>query len=162
MTVPRNSHSLRLSTLAALVLFGAGAVVPAAAADFGDADYDYSRAVKQPRHVDNDYDEDNGYAERRRGHWGGHHIHRIEARASYAGDYAPYYVKEWRAKRSAIEAWKTKVANRFGQQFSNWRAATDKQVNCDGGAGTIYCTVSARLAQGWSRWGWYGEGRNRY
>jgi len=98
------------------------------------------------------------------GRWGGGGGYggfgRVEARASYASDYLPYYVKEWRAKESAIDIWREKVARLYGERFAHWRAAYDKQVSCDAGAGSVYCSVSARPMQGNPWWGgWYGEGR---
>jgi hypothetical protein len=116
-----------------------------------------------PRHAER-YDDDGAatarYRGSRHGGWGGqHYIRRVEARASYASDYLPGSVKEWRARRSAIDAWKSKVANIYGESYAHWRMATEKQVDCDGAAGSVYCTVSARPARGWSGWGGYGRYR---
>lgn len=124
-------------------------------------DYNYSYEKPAPRNVEQDYNDGDAGYERRRRHgdgWGGHHdIRRVEARASYASDYLPYHVREWRAKSSAIDAWKSKVANMYGERFARWRMASDKQVNCDAGAGSVYCTVSARPVRGKSRWSWYRD-----
>lgn len=90
-----------------------------------------------------------------------HHDGRIEARASYASDYLPYHVTEWRARRSAIDAWKAKVENIFGPRFAHWRIASDKRVDCDRLRGSVACTVSARPERGEGRWG-YWEGRRGY
>ena len=152
------------------------------ASGYRDSGYRYNdndhvvNAAATRRQVPDDYDEDNDQTYKRRhngngwghnggqwgGQWGGyghHGVQRIEARASYASDYLPFNVKEWRAKRSGIEAWKAKVSNRYGEQYAHWRVADNKQVNCDAGAGSVYCTVSARPVIGGSRWGWNGDGR---
>ena len=122
-------------------------------------DYNYSYDKPAPGHVERDYGGDDTYSERRRHRgdgWGQHHqVRRVEARASYVSDYLPYHVREWRAKSSAIDAWKSKVTHLYGEQFARWRMANDKQVNCDAAAGSVYCTVSARPARGGSRWSWY-------
>ncbi len=128
-----------------------------------DYDYSYDKPAPRPapRHVESDDDADNTYSQRRRHRgegWGGqHYLRRVEARASYVSDYLPYHVREWRAKSSAIDAWKSKVTNLYGEHFARWRMATDKQVNCDAAAGSVYCTVSARPVRGGSRWSWYRD-----
>lgn len=151
------------AALAALALSGAAAVSTVNAADLDDRDYDQVR-YEAPRHAGRS-DEGRTYDQRRhRGDWDGprrhgNHIRTIEARASYAGGYMPHHVKEWRARRSAIEAWNEKVANIYGPAFAHWRMAENKQVSCDAGAGTVYCAVSARPVRGYARWGWNGGGR---
>jgi hypothetical protein len=124
-------------------------------------DYDYSYEQPAPRQVVRDYGEEDTYSGRRRHRgdgWGQHHqVRRVEARASYVSDYLPYHVREWRAKSSAIDAWKSKVTNLYGDRFARWRVATEKQVSCDAAAGSVYCTVSARPARGGSRWSWYRD-----
>jgi|CXWK01.1.fsa_nt_gi hypothetical protein len=91
--------------------------------------------------------------------WGrpGRHIPRIEARSSYVSDYGPREEREFRARRSAIEAWKFKVSNIYGPRFAHWRNAIGKSVECDGYRGKLSCTASARPVPGWSRWSWYGQ-----
>ncbi len=161
------------TSLAAVVLLTGAGLTPATAADFGgndrgysgyersysgrdygrDSGRDYSQDTR--RRVPDNFDEDgDGYRPHNGSGHGQHNIQRIEARASYASDYLPFHVKEWRARRSAIETWKSKVANRYGEQFAHWRQAEGKQVNCDAAAGSVYCTVSARPKRGWSQWGW--------
>ena len=151
------------SIFAAVALLSALSVSsPTRAADYYDGQTDRNSAyTSKQRHVDRNFDEDDARIDERRGAWRGRrHVHRVEARASYASDYLPGYVKEWRARRSAIEAWKSKVETEYGYRYANWRAATDKRVNCEGGMGSIYCTVSARPEPtGWSV-GWYRDGNS--
>jgi hypothetical protein len=153
--------------IAALALILSGTITSVGAADLSGShrtynsnrDHNYSDDKPAPRHAERDYDEDDTNFERRRHRgdgWGGHHnLRRVEARASYASDYLPYHVREWRAKSSAIDAWKSKVTHLYGEHFARWRMATEKQVNCDAAAGSVYCTVSARPVRGGSRWSWY-------
>lgn len=158
------------TALAALTVIGGAALTSATAADFdGDSRTygGYERGYPQPanqdyrRRVPDNFDEDDDGRGRRHGGWNRPgHIHRVDARASYASDYLPYHVKEWRARHSAIDAWKWKVTNQFGEPFAHWRTAEDKRVDCDAGAGTITCTVSARPVRGGPGWGWSGWGRN--
>ena len=166
----------KIYTAAAVALAAGLSAVPANAADLDGRyrDYGYNDRYRHDdaepataaRHrVPDDFDEDNDRSYRRRPdgrHWGGygqHSIQRIEARASYASDYLPYYVKEMRARGSAIDAWKAKVASRYGEQYAHWRMAIGKQVSCDAGRGNVYCTVSATPVIGTSRWGWAGNWR---
>jgi hypothetical protein len=163
-----------VSAIAALSLISVGVSIPSVSATElsgshrnynANRDYNYSDDKPAPRpavrdHVDRDYDKDDTNNERRRhgDGWGGYrHLRRVEARASYASDYLPYHVREWRAKRSAIEAWKFKVSNLYGERFARWRMATEKQVSCNAGAGSVHCTVSARPERGVSRWSWYRD-----
>ena len=171
---PTLNRTFLMTATAALFAAGCGATAVSAAdydgvyrnsayrSAYQSRDADVTPAAR--RHVPDDFDEDNDHSysrHRDRKGWGdtwqgyGHHnVQRVEARASYASDYLPFYVKEWRAKRSAIEAWKAKVSNRYGEQFAHWRIANNTQVNCDAGAGSVYCTVSARPVAGGTRWGW--------
>ncbi len=114
--------SLLLAALTALPMF---ASLPATAADLDD---DYSAVGYQDTrvHRDDDY-------ERHHGHWNQHRPYRgiVAARASYAGEYLPYHMAEWRARRSAIEAWKLKVDDMYGPRFSRWREASDKSIDCE-------------------------------
>lgn len=162
------------TSAAALALIAGAGLAPAFAADYDDGHnrsgyergyygQDYSQDTR--RRVPDNFDEDrSGYHRQRpNGGWGGgqHNIQRVEARGSSGGGYMPYHVKEWRARSEAIDAWKAKVTYRYGQQFARWRAAENKQVNCDGAAGTVYCTVSARPQRGWGGYGgWGGWGWN--
>lgn len=152
-------------TAAALIASAAGSVsVNAADLSLSHRTYNanrdgtYNDDKPAPRQFDRDYDEDDSNFERRRHRgdgWGRHHdLRRVEARASYVSDYLPYYVREWRAKSSAIDAWKSKVSHLYGERFAHWRMATGQQVSCDAAAGSVYCTVSARPARGGSRWSW--------
>ncbi len=139
--------SLLFATLTALPMF---ASLPANAADLDD---DYSTVRHQDTRVYTDYD-----YEHRQGQWNQHRPYRgiVAARASYAGDYLPYHMAEWRARRSAIEAWKMKVDGMYGPRFSRWREASDKSVDCERiGRNSVECTVSARPErdEGRNRWG---------
>lgn len=158
------------SALAAAALISTGAgITSVSAADLSNShrtynsnrDYNYSYDKPAPRYAERDYDEEVTDYERRRHRgdgWGGrHNLRRVEARASYVSDYLPNHVREWRAKSSAIDAWKSKVTHLYGERFARWRMATEKQVSCDAGAGSVYCTVSARPARGGSRWSWYRD-----
>lgn len=140
-------------------------IAPSIAADFGDdSSYRSENRGYTARPVARDYDEDEDDDVRvsQRSHdwnnsgYGSYRIQRIEARASYASDYLPFHVKQWRARESAIANWKSKVAVRYGEQFAHWRPADEKSVTCEAGAGSVYCTVSARPVRGWrgGGWGW--------
>ena len=165
-----------MTAFAAVTMITGGGAFSATAADFGGAESGYERGYSQDYRgrVPDNYDEDDrrdrrpgreSYGGWHNGGWqgrpnGGWHapgyIQRVEARAGYSSDYLPYNVKQWRARQSAIDAWNAKVARLYGGQFANWRTAESKLVNCDAGAGSIYCTVSARPVRGWGRgrWGW--------
>lgn len=153
-----------LALLAAAVLSATNA--PSVLAADLDSDYSGSRNQKQYRSnagTDSYGDDDLGRYDARddRRHGGRQFArpHRVSASASYSNDYLPYFVKERRAGWAAISAWNRKVENRFGNRFANWRSAEGKRINCEGAAGSVYCTASAVPARGWSRWGWYGGGR---
>jgi hypothetical protein len=160
------------TTVAALAVIAGAGLAPAFAADYDDgrnrssyergySDRDYSQDTR--RRVPDNFDEDRSARHRPDGGFGGQHgIQRVEARGSSGGGYMPYHVKEWRARRDAIDTWKSKVTYRYGQQFAHWRAAEGKQVNCDGAAGSVHCIVSARPQRGWGGWGgWGGYSANR-
>ena len=145
-------------------------MTPSLAADFGDGrGYSNENRGYAARQVPHDYDEDDDVRVSQRSHdwssghrdwndggYGSYRIQRIEARASYASDYLPFHVKQWRTRESAIANWKAKVATRYGEQFAHWYPADEKSVTCDAGAGSVYCTVSARPVRGWrgGGWGW--------
>jgi hypothetical protein len=156
------SKTLATAFAATMLIAGASAM-PAAAADFDDrGSYSNKRIYHPaPKAAARGYDEDVAprYNRHRHDDWRAGYMRTVEARASYGGGYVPYYVAEWRAKREAIELWKSKVSSLYGEQFAHWRAASNQQVNCDGGRGTVSCTVSATPARGWNRWGWYGNDR---
>jgi hypothetical protein len=77
---------------------------------------------------------------------------RVEAQAAAPGGGIPYSVLEHDARRAAIQGWSSKVADHYGPQFSQWRAAANKRVDCrpdrrDG----IVCTASAQPLRGYDR-----------
>lgn len=117
--------------------------------NFHTGDYAPRKVYSESTTRDDDRWEGRRWHHRR---WQHRQIERIEARASYAGDYMPYYIKEWRAKRSAIDVWKSKAAIRYGEDFAHWRSAEDKRIDCEAGGGSVYCSVSARPQRGWSHW----------
>ncbi len=92
-----------------------------------------------------------------RGEWRGQYTRTVEATSSYASDYGPPQEREARARFSAIEAWKAKVATLYGPRFAHWRNALGKDSDCQRYRGKITCTVSARPVPGASRWSWYGQ-----
>lgn len=144
--------SFLLAALTALPMF---AGPPATAADL---DPDYSTVRYQDPRVHREYE-----AERRPGNWNPHRPYRgiVAARGSHGGDYhLPYHMAEWRARRSAIEAWTMKVDNMYGPRFSHWRDASDKSIDCERlNRGVVECAVSARPERGegrhrWGSWNW--------
>jgi hypothetical protein len=77
---------------------------------------------------------------------------RIEVQASAPDDGVPYPVRERDARRAAIEGWRAKVSDRYGPEFSQWRIAGDKHLDChpdrrDG----ITCIASAQPVRGFDR-----------
>ncbi len=82
----------------------------------------------------------------------GRSLPRIEAQAAAPGGGIPYSVLEHDARRAAIQGWSSKVAGRYGPEFSRWRVAAGKRVECrpdrrDG----IVCTASAQPVRGFDR-----------
>lgn len=144
--------------LAALAVIPLLAVPAVRAADLDDEAY-----LRQPDpRIVRDH-----VVERRHGDWREHRPYRgiVEARGSYAGDYLPYHVAEWHARRSAIEAWRMKVEHIFGPRFAHWREASGKTINCDRvGGSTAECSVSARpeRSEGGGRWGSWNWRRSSY
>lgn len=67
----------------------------------------------------------------------------IEATASAPDRSVPYTVREQDARNAAIEAWRSKARERFGPEFSQWRLADRRHVDCvrDRGDDAV-CTVS--------------------
>jgi len=67
----------------------------------------------------------------------------LEATASAPDRSVPYSVREKDARHAAIEAWRDKAARRFGPEFSQWRLAERRHVDCvrDRGDDAV-CTVS--------------------
>lgn len=82
----------------------------------------------------------------------GAEIRRIEATASAPDRSVPYSVREQDARRAAIEAWRSKAAERFGAEFSHWRMAGGRHVDCvrDRGDDAV-CTVSGVPVRGDAR-----------
>jgi hypothetical protein len=54
----------------------------------------------------------------------------IVATANAPDRSVPYNVREQDARRAAVEAWRSKAADRFGPEFSQWRVAQRKQIDC--------------------------------
>ena len=54
----------------------------------------------------------------------------IEATANAPDRSVPYDVREQDARRAAIEAWRSKAAASFGPEFSQWRLADQRHVDC--------------------------------
>ena len=61
-------------------------------------------------------------------------------------------MREQDARRAAIEAWRSKAAERFGLEFSRWRMAERKHIDCvrDRGDDAV-CTVSGVPVRGDAR-----------
>lgn len=73
----------------------------------------------------------------------------VQVQAVAPDDGVPFEVRERDARRAAIEGWRSKVADRFGPEFSHWRVAIGKRVDChpdrrDG----LVCVASAQPARG--------------
>lgn len=85
---------------------------------------------------------------------------RVEVRASAPDRNVPYEIREHDARSAAIEAWRSKVAGRFGAEFAHWRTAADKHVDCmpDAREGLV-CIASGLPVRGFDRYGrWRREG----
>lgn len=54
----------------------------------------------------------------------------IEATANAPDRSVPFDVREQDARRAAIEAWRSKAAASFGPEFSQWRLADQRHVDC--------------------------------
>jgi hypothetical protein len=87
---------------------------------------------------------------------------RIEATASAPDRSIPYDIRKRDARRAAIEAWRGKVAERFGREFSHWRMAEGKRVDCmpERGDGVV-CIASGAPVRGFGRFG-QRDRRDRY
>ncbi len=77
---------------------------------------------------------------------------RVEVQVAAPDDGLPPSVVEHDARRAAIEGWRSKVADRYGPEFSQWRLAAGKHVDChpdrrDG----LVCTASAQPVRGFDR-----------
>ncbi|WP_045836096.1 hypothetical protein [Hyphomicrobium sp. 99] len=86
---------------------------------------------------------------------------RVEVRTSAPDSDVPYEIREHHARQAAIEAWRRKVADRFGREFAHWRQAADKHVDCrpDRREGLV-CVASALPVRGFDRHGeWRREDR---
>jgi hypothetical protein len=73
----------------------------------------------------------------------------LEATASAPDRSVPYGVREQDARRAAIKAWRDKAARHFGPEFSHWRIAERRHVDCvrDRGDDAV-CTVSGVPTRG--------------
>jgi hypothetical protein len=87
---------------------------------------------------------------------------RIEATASAPDRSIPYDIRRRDARRAAIEAWRGKAAERFGPEFSHWRMAEGKRVDCmpERGDGVV-CIASGAPVRGFGRFG-QRDRRDRY
>jgi hypothetical protein len=86
---------------------------------------------------------------------------RVEVRASAPDSNVPYEIREHDARSAAIQAWRSKVADRFGPEFAHWRTAADKHVDCrpDAREGLV-CIASGLPMRGFDRYGrWHREGK---
>lgn len=83
-------------------------------------------------------------------------LQRIEVQAAAPDDGIPLAVRERDARRAAIQGWRSKVADRYGPEFSQWRSAVGKHLDChrDRQNGVI-CTATGQPARGFNR---YGQG----
>lgn len=78
----------------------------------------------------------------------------VEATASAPDRSVPYAVREQDARRAAIEAWRSKAADRFGPEFSQWRMASHRHVDCVRERGDdATCTASGIPIRGDGRMG---------
>ena len=85
---------------------------------------------------------------------------RVEVRASAPDSSVPYEIRKHDARHAAIEAWRRKVADRYGREFAHWRAAAAKRVDCmpDGREGLL-CIASAQPVRGFAGYGrWHRDG----
>lgn len=74
---------------------------------------------------------------------------RITATASAPDRSIPYDVRAQDARRAAIAAWREKAARRFGPEFSHWRIAAHRRVNCrPSRRDDVICTVSGSPVRG--------------
>lgn len=79
----------------------------------------------------------------------GSRLPRIEVQAAAPDDGVPFSVRQDDARRAAIQGWSSKVADRYGPEFSQWRYAIGKNVDChaDRRNGAI-CSASAQPVRG--------------
>jgi hypothetical protein len=78
----------------------------------------------------------------------------VEATASAPDRSIPYDVRKHDARRAAIEAWRSKVAEQYGPEFSRWRMAARKRVDCRPERGDdVVCSVSGVPVRGQGRVG---------
>jgi hypothetical protein len=77
---------------------------------------------------------------------------RIEVQAVAPAGGVPLNLLRDDARRAAIQGWRSKVADRFGPEFSQWRIAAGKHVDCrpDRHDGLI-CTASAQPVRAFDR-----------
>lgn len=88
---------------------------------------------------------------------------RIEVQASAPDDGVPLSVRQDDARRAAIQGWRSKVADRYGPEFSEWRSAVGKNVDChkDRRNGVI-CIASAQPVRGFDRSNPWAAQNRRY
>lgn len=78
---------------------------------------------------------------------------RVDATASAPDHSVPYSVREQDARRAAIDAWRSKAAERFGPEFSHWRMAERRRIDCVRERGDdAVCTVSGIPVSGHGRY----------
>jgi len=74
---------------------------------------------------------------------------RITATASAPDRSIPYEVRARDARRAAIGAWREKATARFGPEFSHWRIAAHRRVDCrPARRDDVICTVSGEPVRG--------------
>ncbi|HVZ05188.1 hypothetical protein [Hyphomicrobium sp.] len=78
----------------------------------------------------------------------------VSATASAPDRSIPYDLRAHDARRAAIEAWRDKAAERFGPEFSRWRMAAHRHIDCRPERhGDVVCTVSGEPVRGYGRFG---------
>jgi len=63
------------------------------------------------------------------------------------GGYAPDIIRKPLARRRAIADWRIKVEARHGKQFTTWRQAKDRNVQCEASLGSLHCVAEASPCQ---------------
>lgn len=61
-----------------------------------------------------------------------------------ASGYAPRLLKRQLAKMRAVKDWRTKVEARHGEDFTTWRSAKNRDIQCDSSLGALHCVAEAR------------------
>ncbi len=80
-----------------------------------------------------------------------------EGRASHvegSADFIEYnrHVPDDLAKRRAISAWQGRVAELCPRYSAAWRRALKTRIDCDAGAGRVWCMASAQPGRKISSW----------